>query len=253
MSAMKKNALMLLCLLSLTGTLAQATDAEDATLSRPDIIRSVDFLPEPPANDSADFARDREIYRQTRSEKGGKRWQQASFDADVSLDKNAGAWFEDAFGMTISKKGTPALYELMLVFIRAQHEAARSAKRHYQRERPYVYYQTENETCAPGDEESHRHNGSYPSGHATMGWGMALILAEITPEAQAAILKRGYEIGQSRVICGFHWQSDIEAGRMVGAAVVAQLHGHREFSRQMEKAKMEIAAIRAKKHGFRMQ
>ena len=53
-----------------------------------------------------------------RAEKGSKRWQQAAFDADTRLDKNAGAWFEEAFGMKIGKKDTPALYELMLVYIR---------------------------------------------------------------------------------------------------------------------------------------
>ncbi len=245
---MKKNVTMLLCLLSLSAIQVQAAYAKDNVLSRAEVIKSVDFLPAPPENDSADFERDKEIYRQTRAEKGSKRWQQATFDADTHLGKNAGAWFEEAFGMTITKKETPALYQLMLVYIRAQHQATRSAKKHYMRKRPYVYDKTENQTCAPWDEESHRHNGSYPSGHSTMGWGMALILAEIVPDNQAAILKRGYEIGQSRVICGFHWQSDVEAGRMVGAAVVAQLHGNREFSKQLEKAKKEIAGIRAGKH-----
>lgn len=243
---MKKNAVMLLCLLPILGIPAQIACAKDIALSGPDMIRSVDFLPAPPGNDSIDFARDREIYRQTRTEKGSQRWQQASFDADTHLDNNAGAWFEEAFGMTINQKETPALYGLMLVYIKAQREAVRSAKKHYQRKRPYVYYQTENETCAPWDEESHRYNGSYPSGHSPMGWGMALILTEIMPDNQAAILKRGYDIGQSLVICGFHWQSDVEAGRMVGAAVVARLHGNQAFSKQLEAAKKEIAAIRVR-------
>lgn len=227
-------------------TLVQTACAKDTAISRIEIIKSVDFLPAPPGNDSIDFARDSEIYRQTQAEKGSKRWQQAAFDADTRLDKNAGAWFEEAFGMKIGKKDTPALYELMLVYIRAQHEAARLPKSMTGRKRPYVYDKTENETCAPWDKDSHRHNGSYPTGHFTMGLGMAWILAEITPEAQAAILKRGYEMGQSRVICGFHWQSDVKAGRMPGAAVVAQLHSDPGFTRQLEKAKAEMAAIRTR-------
>ena len=244
--AMKKNAITLLCLLPLFGTLVQTGYAKDLAQSRADIIKSVDFLPAAPENDSIDFARDREIYRQTQAEKGSKRWQQAAFDADTRLDKNAGAWFEEAFGMKIRKKQTPELYKLMLVYIRAQHEAARSAKKHDMRKRPYVYDKTENETCAPWDKDSHRHNGSCPSCHSTMGLGMAWIQAEITPHNQAAILKRGYEIGQSRVICNFHWQSDVKAGGMPGAAVVALLHGDPGFTRQLEKAKAEMAAIWAR-------
>jgi membrane-associated phospholipid phosphatase len=35
--------------------------------------------------------------------------------------------------------------------------------------------------------------------------------------------KRGFELGESRVICGYHWQSDVDAARIVGSAVVATL------------------------------
>lgn len=239
---MKKTVISILCLFGIAGLLAPSAYAGDPVSFRGGTVRSVDFLPEPPRKNSAGFARDVEIYRESRAEKGGKRWQQAAFDADIHLDKNAGRWFEHSLGMKIDKKETPALYRLMLVFYRAQHEAARSAKKHYRRERPYVYYQTAGETCAPWDEQSHQHNGSYPSGHSAMGWGMALILTEIAPARQAALLSRGYEIGQSRVICGYHWQSDVEAGRMVGAAVVAQLHSDPAFIRLLEKARAEAEA-----------
>jgi acid phosphatase (class A) len=73
---------------------------------------------------------------------------------------------------------------------------------------------------------------------------MALVLAELMPERQNAILKRGYEYGQSRVICGVHWQSDVDAGRVVGAAVVAQFHNSPEFRDLFEKARTEIQALR---------
>ena len=54
----------------------------------------------------------------------------------------------------------------------------------------------------PSAEKGHLNNGSYPSGHTVCGWGMALLLAEINPAAQDALLKYGYEWGQSRVIAG---------------------------------------------------
>lgn len=55
-------------------TLVQTACAKDTAISRIEIIKSVDFLPAPPGNDSIDFARDSEIYRQTQAEKGSKRW-----------------------------------------------------------------------------------------------------------------------------------------------------------------------------------
>lgn len=69
---------------------------------------------------------------------------------------------------------------------------------------------------------------------------MALVLAEVNPARQNEILKRGYDLGQSRVICGYHWQSDVDAARVVGSAVVASLHNNPAFEAQLAKAKAEV-------------
>ena len=67
------------------------------------------------------------------------------------------------------------------------------------------------------------------------------MLAEINPQRQNEILKRGFELGESRVICGYHWQSDVDAARIVGSAVVATLHTNPAFQQQLQKAKDEFA------------
>lgn len=82
--------------------------------------------------------------------------------------------------------------------------------------------------------------GSYPSGHTVRGWGMALLLCEINPAAQDELFKLGYEWGQSRVIAGFHWQSDVDASRMLAAACYARLHTCKEFLDDMSAAKKEF-------------
>jgi acid phosphatase (class A) len=89
-------------------------------------------------------------------------------------------------------------------------------------------------------------SGSYPSGHTTIGWIWALILAEIAPERINAILSRGLAFGESRVVCNVHWESDVVAGRTLGAGVVARLHADAAFREDLEAAKVEFAAIRAK-------
>jgi len=70
------------------------------------------------------------------------------------------------------------------------------------------------------------------------------VLAEINPQRQNEILKRGYEIGESRVICGYHWQSDVDAAKVMAAAVVAQLHTNEEFNKQLVKAKAEFSQLK---------
>lgn len=95
-------------------------------------------------------------------------------------------------------------------------------------------------TLLPQFEEEHRTNGSYPSGHTVRGWAMALLLAEINPAAQDAILKYGYEWGQSRVIAGYHWQSDIEASKAIIAGCFARLHARRNLPCGHEKSESRI-------------
>ena len=69
-----------------------------------------------------------------------------------------------------------------------------------------------------------------------------MILCEIVPDRTDVILARGYAFGQSRVICNVHWQSDVDAGRIMGAAAVARLHADEDFLADLEKAKTEAKA-----------
>ena len=98
-------------------------------------------------------------------------------------------------------------------------------------------------TLLPEGEERLRLNGSYPSGHTVRGWAMALLLCEINPDAQDDILKLGYEWGQSRVIAGYHWQSDVDASRLVAAAGYARLHTNSEFLVDIAAARQEYAEL----------
>ena len=97
------------------------------------------------------------------------------------------------------------------------------------------------------DEEDLRHNGSYPSGHTILGWSAALLLTEMAPDMADTVLARGYMYGQSRVIAGFHWQSDVDAGRLCASAAVARLHADKRFMKLMKKAKKEYQKLSKKK------
>jgi acid phosphatase (class A) len=101
--------------------------------------------------------------------------------------------------------------------------------------------------CATDAErEMLANDGSYPSGHAAVGWAWALILTELAPDRADAILARGREFAQSRVVCNVHWQSDVLEGRAIGAAAVARLHADAAFQADLAAAREELAAVRAK-------
>ena len=78
------------------------------------------------------------------------------------------------------------------------------------------------------------------------GWSAALLLTELAPECADKILAVGYRYGESRVIAGFHWQSDVDAGRLVASAAVARLHADKTFLRLMEEAKKEFKKLSKK-------
>lgn len=203
-------------------------------------LDSLAILPPPPAFDSIEFLIDRARYEEGLIERDTERGKLAVLDAKSGKVAES---LSPAFGIDINEKNTPEIYRLVC-HLRGElgDMATRSAKQKYYRTRPYVLYNTK--TCYPDDEERLRHNGSYPSGHSARGWAVALILAEINPDRKEVIMQRGFDMGQSRVICGYHWQSDVDAGRLAGSVAVSALHANPEFMKQLEKAKAEFAALK---------
>lgn len=223
----------------------RTTDPENYWLSVADVVDSEAFLPEPPASESAHFAYDREQYEWGKSVRDSLRGRQAVIDADLSdgwLDRA----FSEAFGFRLTPDNAPQTVKLINKMKEdAGDLATRSAKVHYKRPRPFMVF--DEPSATPSHEAALRENGSFPSGHTSIGWATALVLAELNPDRNLEIMKRGYEFGQSRVICGVHFQSDVDAGRLTGAAVVAALHADPAFRKQLDKARKEVRKLRKAK------
>ncbi len=201
---------------------------------------SLKLVPPPPATGSAAFARDEEASKESFAVRGTERWDQAFKDSILQFPAAADA-FTDVIGFQISEGKTPFLYQLMRRTLADAGLSTYTAKNHYQRKRPFM--SNGQPICTPDDEEALRSDGSYPSGHTAIGWAWALILIEVVPEKTDAILKRGYEFGQSRIICNVHWQSDVDNGRIMGAAAVARLHANLDFITDLAQAKAEAQAM----------
>lgn len=200
---------------------------------------SLELLPAPPDAGSVQFLYDQARYNWGKSLRNTERGEQAYRDARVS-GQNLPDAFTEAFGIRITPDDTPEIYKLIVGMREdAGDLATRDAKNHYNRQRPFAFYGED--TCNPEQQAELSTNGSYPSGHTSIGWATALVLAEINPYRQDEILERGYQMGDSRVICGYHWQSDIDAGRVTGSAIVARLHADEGFNAQLAKAKEEFA------------
>jgi acid phosphatase (class A) len=224
-------------------TAAKPPAAPTGYLAAADLPNSLSLIPPPPAPGSAAQARDVEAAKAAVALSGGPRWLQATTDANLSFPE-AAETFSCALDIPVTQADTPHLYTLLR---RTLLDAGRSpypTKNKYQRARPFTVNGAPQ--CTPLLDAVLRKDGSYPSGHAAVGWGWALVLAEVAPDRADAILARGRAFTQSRMVCNVHWASDIEEGRTMGAATFAKLQSSAEFRDDMKAAQAEVAAARAK-------
>src|ERR1700722_11739745 len=202
------------------------------------------LLPPPPAAGSGREADDEAVFARTRALKGDPRWSLATSDADLS--PRAGM-FACAIGLTLDQTNAPTLQRLLSRVGIDGRAVVDPPKDSFNRPRPYVGVAGDPPICVEKT-DSLAKSASYPSGHATISWTWGLILAELAPDRSTEILMRARAIGESRVVCGVHYVSDVEAGRTNGAALVAALHSSPEFRADMEKARAEVAAARETPH-----
>lgn len=185
---------------------------------------------------SAYYYSDVKGYWEAKAERNTLRGETAIMDSDDSE-----LALQNMFGDIMGERlGSNYFYvpELMRVARNAFIESAQemSASGPF-RKRPYV--QLGEPTLIPNEEAYYSTRSSYPSTKAMLGWGMALVLSELAPEYNEELLKRGYDYGYSRVIAGYNYPSDVMAGRIQAAAVVARLHGDEYFKYLMECSKAE--------------
>jgi acid phosphatase (class A) len=204
---------------------------------------SLALLAPPPAAGSAALALDEEIARTSATLRDTPRWELAALDADLGFPQAAGT-FSCALNAPITEEDAPHLYLLLRRTLTDAGLSTYSAKNHFNRDRPFELNKAP--TCTPDDEAMLEKDGSYPSGHTAVGWAWALILSEVSPDQTNAILARGRAYGESRNVCNVHWHSDVVQGRLMGAGTVARLHAEPAFRADLEAAKGELAAVRAK-------
>ena len=197
-------------------------------------------IPPAPKEGDARNALDWDIFVKTRALEGSDRWAMAKSDdsykpADLLKD------FSCAVGVTLTPENSPTLLSIIGRSTIDAGMAAEAAKQLYRRDRPFLHN--------PGNICIDRNGGiaksfDYPSGHASLGWTAGLVVAQLSPETATQVLARGRAYGESRVVCGVHNMSAVEAGRTNAAGVFAALQGSAEYRDALDKARAELAAAR---------
>jgi len=145
--------------------------------------------------------------------------------------------FYPALGFGAESPRLPALGRLaerveddVRIYVRAAKDRAR-------RLRPYEI-EPRLEPCI----DDVRGDLSFPSGHAAYGWSMAYLLTGMVPERSAELRARAEEFARQRMVCGVHFRSDLEAGRIAARKLLAEMELDPTFRAEQSAARAEVRA-----------
>ena len=227
----------------MAATNLSAQTAEDTVYvfkaDQPDLIY---FAPEPADSTSLDFMDDMLQWEWGKAQRLTPRGEKASRESmwdHQAMRKVLG----EALGLdSIADETMPALSRLLVKAYNTGNENAGVAKNQGWRTRPFM--RMNENPWGQYDSDFLRTNSSYPSGHTAFGWATALVFAEMWPALQDTILRRGFEFGENRIITGAHWQSDVYAGYLSGAAAIARAHTNPELHKDILAARAEYARLK---------
>ena len=236
-----------------TGYVIAQTDKDTVYVFLENMPDAGIYLPPPPDMNSTQYADDFAQWQWGKTVRPTQRGQQANDDSQWGIDGMIRI-HQGTLGFEISKEKTPAIYKLLYNVLWTENLSTHNAKRKYMRTRPFAQY-NEHTWGRFDNERELRFNGSYPSGHTALGWSTALVLSEMVPELQDTLLRTGFQYGESRVIVGAHYQSDVDAGYLCGSTAVAVIHASEYFQKDLEAARKEYCKIKgiksvSKEEGF---
>ena len=237
---MRKYKAAAIALLIGTAGVAAAVAPDGASFLPDGYLTLIDVVLPAPIPQEPRGVADREVFKLTRALKGTARWDMAVSDG-ASDPASMMRGFACAARIPMTPANAPKTTALLE---KASRDAARQTnqlKSFYKKKRPFLL--DSGETCEVQTDEM-AISYDYPSGHAAKGWTWALILAELVDDRAGPILARGRAFGESRVVCGVHNMSAIEAGQMVAASTLAVIRTEPPYRDAMIAARGELAALR---------
>ena len=233
-------------LLLFAGRIYAQTEQDTVYVFLQDMPDAGIYLPPPPDMLSPQYADDFAQWQWGKTVRPTDRGSQANDDSQWGINGMIRI-HRETLGFEISKEKTPAIYRLLYNVLWTENLSTHNAKRKYMRTRPFAQY-NEHTWGRFDNERELRYNGSYPSGHTALGWATALVLSEMVPELQDTLLRTGFQYGESRVIVGAHYQSDVDAGYLCGSTAVAVMHASEFFQKDLAAARKEYCRIKGIKN-----
>lgn len=199
----------------------------------PAVVEVSNLLPPPPAAGSAAAQHDLDAVLAAQASRTPQDMAAAKADTERSVFR-----FADVLGGSVQASALPeteAFFERVAELDKA---SAKDAKMYWKRPRPAVI----SDQVHPLSKEK-PDDWSYPSGHATFGYTVAVLLSNMVPEKRAAIFARADLYAQHRVVMGVHFPSDLEAGKLAGAVIAAQILRDPQWQRDYNAARDELRHV----------
>ena len=240
---MKRFFIVLFAAFMCCGSLQTQAQNDSITLyfSAEEMPNLIKCLPPPPDTIGVDFAHDILRYMWGKTQRSDSARAAIAFRDAVWDYDSLFAEFNVPFGLEISKNGTPEIYKYLVNSLSTIDQTRVEPKAFYHRKRPFERFREHMLTVY--EEKYLSGEGSYPSGHSQRGYAAALLLSEVNPANADTIMARGFLYGESRVIVGAHWQSDVDASRLCAAIGLARLHTSPAFLDQLNKAQVEFQRL----------
>jgi membrane-associated phospholipid phosphatase len=214
----------------LSFALAAAPAPSPSMLGRADLDPAL-VLPAPPAQGSDQARRELRELRDVDATRPSAAVTAARSDGET---KNA-TIFREVLGPRFDLAHLPATARLLAIVRATEKDVADRGKAEFLRNRPWIVY-PKLRSCSRNDDP----RSSYPSGHTTMGYAMAGVLARLVPAKADRILTRAASYGESRIVCEVHFRSDVTAGEALGLLVAERLMAKSDFIAAFRAAKAEL-------------
>jgi acid phosphatase (class A) len=199
-------------------------------------------LPPPPAPGSPEARADARAVSEALASPASPRWRIAQADAELD-PASALSRFDCALDARLEQGKPPALTRLFTRELADAVAAWTPLKTRWLRPRPTAALGLA--PCVYQDPHAPP-SSSYPAGNAVVAelWGATL--QALAPDRRATIQAQVRRMGESRVVCGLHYPSDIAAGVRLGERIFAAIAETPAFRADLEAGRLELEAIRAR-------
>ena len=229
---MRKLALMTVAGLCLVASSAFAL-SEKPYITQAD-VDIASLLPSPPTETSPAGQLDLQIIRDLQKNMTPERAKAVRGDLPQDVYTVAGP----VLGPTFTKDKFPLTGEFIAKVVKDAGFGVGPVKQKYMKARPFKY----SAELATAFEDIAKATGgaTYPSGHSTTAFEVALILGTMLPSKRDALYERAYTYSINRVTSGAAYLSDAEGGHITATLAVYEMMKKPEFRADYEAVKAEL-------------